>query len=135
MRSVQRGVTLLEMVVVIVIVALAFAALAGLFAMAGRALPLNERLQGAGQLAQACAERILSARHTPGFVFNTPAATLQATYCDAASTGYTLSLAESAGPIDASLCPTAVTCRAFTVSVTPSPSGDVSSRLDFLLVQ
>lgn len=120
---------------VIVIVGLAFAALAGLFAMAARALPLNDRMQGAGQMAQACAERIMAARHTPGFVFTTSAASLQASYCGASATGYTLALTEAAGALDTGLCPSTVTCRAFTVSVSSSSGGEVSSRLDFLLVQ
>ncbi len=135
MKAVERGVTLLEMVMVIVIVAVAFTALASLFGMAGRALPLNDGMQGAGQMAQACAERILSARHTPGFVFNTAASSLQANHCGMASAGYTLALTEASGPLDAALCPSTVTCRAFTVRVTPAVAGGASSQVDFLLVQ
>jgi prepilin-type N-terminal cleavage/methylation domain-containing protein len=132
MKSRQSGVTLLEMVMVIVLVGVAFAALAGLFAMAVRALPLNERTQSTGQLAQGCVERILSARHTPGFVFTTEAAVLQSVYCAMTNNDHSLLLTESV--LSSSVCPTGLSCRHLTVRVTPI-AGGVSSSLDFLLVQ
>lgn len=135
MKTAQKGVTLIEMVLVITIVGLAFAALAGLFATAVFTLPLNERMQSAGQVAQACVERIYAARHTPGFVFTTSTSTLQSTYCSAGSSN-TLVLSETTASMASGVCPgSSFSCRQFSVLVTPTAGGGVSSRQDFLLVK
>jgi prepilin-type N-terminal cleavage/methylation domain-containing protein len=136
-QSVARpsGVTLLEMVLVMVILGLAFTALSGLFATAVRTLPVNDQLQSAGQLAQGCADRILSARRTPDFVFTTPVGTLVTSHCAFTSTAFTLTLSEAAGPLAASLCPSGLSCRHLTVSVTPVAGSGVAAQLDFLLAQ
>lgn len=131
----QYGVTLLEMVLVIVILGLAFTALSGLFATAVRTLPVNDQLQSAGQLAQGCAERILSARRTPDFVFTAPVSTLVTSHCAFTSTAYTLILSEAAGPLPPPLCPTGLSCRHLTVTVSPLAGSGAGAQLDFLLAQ
>lgn len=135
MQTQQRGVTLLEMVLVIVVLGIAFTALSGLFATAVRSLPVNDRLQSAGQLAQSCAERILSARRTPDFVFDADLSTLASSHCAFSDTAHTLSLTEAAAPLSPPLCPTGLSCRHFTVTVAPTTGSGVSAQLDFLIAQ
>jgi len=111
----QRGVTLLEMVVVIAVVATAAVSLGGLFANSVATLPHNERLQRAAQLAQGCAERIYTARHLPE-----------------SAAAFTLAItSDSAG----AACLSGLVCRQLVISVSDSASPGMVSRVDLLLVK
>jgi len=133
----QRGVTLLEMVVVMVLVAVGAVALGGLFTTAVRALPGNEQLQSAGQLAQACAERVYAARHTPGFVFEALPASLATNHCGvpAGAAAYELTLDEAPQPLPATVCPAGLTCRQLVAQVGHRTQPGFVARVDFLLVK
>jgi prepilin-type N-terminal cleavage/methylation domain-containing protein len=63
----QGGFTLLEMVAVVVILAVAAVPLAGLFSQAGYGALQDEALQGATQLAQEHAEFLMAARRQNGY--------------------------------------------------------------------
>ncbi len=136
-RQMHRGVTLLEMVVVVVLVAVAAVSLGGLFTTAVRGLPGNEQLQSAGQLAQACAERIYAARHVPGFVFEATPASLAVAHCGlpAGAAAYALTLTETAQPLPAAVCPVGLVCRHLVVKVSHATTAGFVSQLDFLLVE
>ncbi len=131
------GVTLLEMVLVVVVVAVAAVSLGGLFTTAVRGLPGNEQLQSAGQLAQACAERVYAARHAPGFVFEATPASLAAAHCGlpAGAAAYALTLTEAAQPLPAAVCPAGLLCRHLVVQVSHATTAGFATRLDFLLVE
>jgi type II secretory pathway pseudopilin PulG len=129
----QRGFTLLEAVFVIVIAGSGFMAISSLFAMAVRTLPLNERLQSAGQLAQGCAERILSARHTAGFVFGVDLPTLESNFCILPDASHALEITEASAA--SGVCPTGMTCRHLTITVARVTPPQTSVQLDLLLVQ
>ena len=62
----QQGFTLIEMVLVIVIIAIASVPIFGLFTQASTSLLTNESIQTAAQLAQERAEFLLAIRRDPG---------------------------------------------------------------------
>lgn len=87
----QRGATLVEMVLVILILGIASIAIMDQFVNMARSYTVNERLQTGAQLAQGCAEQILATRRLQGY------AAAIASSCPAlppsyASAGYTRSV-------------------------------------------
>lgn len=60
-----RGISLIEMIVVMVLVSAAAVPLLSLYGVVVRSLPINEDTQTAAQLAQECAEHVLAARRNP----------------------------------------------------------------------
>ena len=66
-RCGQRGATLVEMVVVIIILGIASIAIMDQFVNMARSYAGNERLQTGAQLAQGCAEQILATRRLQGY--------------------------------------------------------------------
>jgi prepilin-type N-terminal cleavage/methylation domain-containing protein len=130
----QRGVTLLEMVVVIAVVATAAVSLGGLFANSVATLPHNERLQRAAQLAQGCAERIYTARHTADFEFDTTPALLESAYCGLPESAAAFTLAITSDSAGAA-CLSGLVCRQLVISVSDSASPGMVSRVDLLLVK
>ena len=67
MNKMQKGFTLIELVLVIIIISAASVPLFSLFSQASTSLLNNEDIQTAAQLAQERAERILSLRRSQGF--------------------------------------------------------------------
>jgi prepilin-type N-terminal cleavage/methylation domain-containing protein len=65
--SAQKGFTLIELVLVIVIVAVASVPLFGLFTQASSSMLSNEAIQTAAQLAQERVELVLGVRRKQGF--------------------------------------------------------------------
>lgn len=63
----QRGVTLIEMVIVIVVLAIGATAIMDQFVNSARSYQTNESVQTAAQLAQECAEHILATRRLQSY--------------------------------------------------------------------
>lgn len=119
----QRGVTLIEMVIVIVILAIAATAIMDLFVNSAKSYQTNESVQTAAQLAQECAEHILATRRTQGY------ATAITTTCAAlpAVAGYATTVTPGAEPAACATSP----CRQFDVVVTHN--GTERARVVFML--
>lgn len=66
----NRGVSLIEMIVVIVMVSAAAVPLLSLYGAVARSLPINEDTQTAAQLGQECSEHILAARRNPAIGYS-----------------------------------------------------------------
>lgn len=81
-RRNQRGVTLVEVVMAIVILGIAAVAIMDQFVNSVRSYAVNESVQTATQLAQECAEHVLATRRLQGYAAGTPA-------CPALSGTYT----------------------------------------------
>jgi len=64
-RPLHKGVSLIELIIVIVVVSIAAVAMLPLFGGVARSLNINEDTQTAAQLGQECAEHILAARRNP----------------------------------------------------------------------
>lgn len=61
----SQGVSLIEMIVVIVLVSAAAVPLLSLYGGVVRSLPINEDTQTAAQLGQECSEHVLASRRNP----------------------------------------------------------------------
>ncbi|MBI5463268.1 MAG: type II secretion system protein [Gammaproteobacteria bacterium] len=103
----QRGATLVELVMVIVILSVASVALMDQFVNASKSYQIDEQVQTATQLAQECAEHILATRRTQDYD------TAIASNCDALPVvaGYATNVAPTA-------CATSPPCTEITVTVT-----------------
>lgn len=93
----QRGFTLVEMVMVIVILAIASVALMDQFVNTAKSYLINEQLQTSTQLAQECAEHILATRRLQNYAtaITTACPTLPASYTSA---GYLRTVSFGAAP-------------------------------------
>lgn len=120
----QRGFTLIEMVMVIVILAIASVALMDQFVNTSKSYLIDEEIQTAAQLAQECAEHILATRRLQGY------ATAIATNCSTLPSvaGYTLSVSPGAAP---TACFTWPLCTEVTVAVTQG--GNTRASVVFML--
>ena len=122
----QRGVTLIEMVIVIVILAIAATAIMDQFVTGARSYETNESVQTAAQLAQECAEHILATRRLQGHT----AATAATTICDALPTiaGFTPTVSFVVAPT-----PPCVTAPCTEVTVTVTQGGNTRANVVFML--
>ena len=128
-RSLQGGFTLLEMIMVMVIIALASVPILGQFTQAGSTLLLDEEIQTAAQLAQARAETVLADRRANGYVAiatGTVNETLTGNFA-----GYTRSTTVNQPPVGSG-CAVGATCKEVIVSV--SRGGNTRSEITFILV-
>lgn len=125
----QRGFTLIELVLVILMLALAAVPLFGLFTQASASLLSNERLQTAVQLAQERAEGILAQRRSQDYAaigIGSTTDTLGADY-----SGYTRTVLVSQPPSGPG-CPGGASCKEVVVSV--AQGGETLAQVTFLLV-
>lgn len=122
----QRGATLVEMVMVIVILAGGTVAVMDQFVNSSRSYQTNEATQTAAQLAQQCAEHILATRRLQGHA----AATATPTICDALPvfTGYTPTVSFAVAPT-----PPCVTAPCTLVTVTVTQGGNPRASVVFML--
>jgi prepilin-type N-terminal cleavage/methylation domain-containing protein len=113
----QRGVTLIELIVVIVAMTAGMALLGSYFIEPAQSVAVNENIQVAWQGAQACADFSLGRARAPGSTANIT--TGMADPCPAAPVGATRSfvVANLAGGTEP-CAGAAWTCRTVTVSVT-----------------
>ena len=122
----QRGVTLIEMVIVIVILAIAATAIMDQFVTSARSYETNESVQTAAQLAQECAEHILATRRLQGYA-TAIAATCPALPAAYTSSGYVRNASFGAAP---AACVTAPCAQ---VDVVVTHSGSERARVVFML--
>jgi prepilin-type N-terminal cleavage/methylation domain-containing protein len=131
----QRGFTLLELVLVILVIAVASVPLFGLFTQATASLLDNERIQTAAQLAQERAESILALRRSQNFAavgLGTVTDTLSANY-----SAYTRTVSVSQPPTGpgCALHPvTGVSAACKEVVVNVAQGGNTLAEISFLLV-
>jgi len=122
----QRGVTLIEMVIVIVILAIAATALMDQFVNSAHSYQTNESVQTSAQLAQECAEHILATRRLQDY------ATAIASTCPALPAAYTTAgYARSASFGAAPAACVTVPCTQVDVAVTRG--GTERARVVFML--
>lgn len=114
----QAGLSLIELVVVITVLSVASVSIAAGFAQLGRSQLLNEDLQAASQMAQACAEHLTASRR------NTTYATML-TDCSAlgAFNGYGPPTVTTFAPAAGTTCPTGATCTGFLITAAYGANG------------
>lgn len=124
--ALQRGFTLIGLVITMVIISVASLALINQFSAAGKSYLSNEHLQTSTQLAQACAEHILATRRLQTYAIATASScpALPASYTTA---GYAHTLSVDAAP---AAC---VTLPCAQVSVIVTRSGTEQARIVFML--
>ncbi|MBI5041492.1 MAG: prepilin-type N-terminal cleavage/methylation domain-containing protein [Gammaproteobacteria bacterium] len=122
----QRGFTLVEMVMVIVILGIASVALMDQFVNASKSYLIDEQLQTSTQLAQECAEHILATRRLQGY------ATAIATNCLALPAAYTTAgYARNATPgVEPAFC---ITSPCVQVDVVVTQGATERARVVFML--
>jgi len=125
----QNGFTLIELVLVILMLAIAAVPLFGLFTQASASLLSNERLQTAVQLAQERAEAIMAMRRSQDFAAVATGSTTDT--LGIAYSGYTRTVTVSQPPTGAG-CPGGGTCKE--VVVTVAEAGSTLAEITFLLV-
>jgi prepilin-type N-terminal cleavage/methylation domain-containing protein len=129
----RAGFSLLELVMVIVVVAIAAVAIGSAFAHASRSLALNEDLQRASQVAQECAEHILSLARPPRGHYAAVPVGAGSTLCNGmAAAGFNRTVNVSAMAAAAPLCAAGWNCRRVQISVT---KGSAAVEINFMIVQ
>lgn len=128
----QRGFTLIELVVVIVVISAGLLGMTGLFSTAVRALSTNQDMLTVGQFAQSCAEEVLAFHHRT----NLATAATVPTLCTSTQTGYARTLSVSTPYLNQAAkpwCPSNVTCRDVSITVTSSLNPGIRSQVDLML--
>jgi prepilin-type N-terminal cleavage/methylation domain-containing protein len=125
----QQGFTLLELVMVILVVALASVPVLGQFAQVSGSLLANEEIQTAAQLAQERAEGILADRRIQGYAAIATGTTIDALTGSYAAYGRTVTVTE---PPSGSGCAVGATCKEVVIST--SLGGTPRAELTFILV-
>lgn len=125
----QSGFTLIELVLVILMLAIAAVPLFGLFTQASASLLSNERLQTAVQLAQERAEAILALRRSQDFAAIGTGSTTDA--LGATYSGYSRTVMVSQPPTGPG-CPGGASCKE--VVVTVADASTTLAEISFLLV-
>ena len=125
----QQGFTLLELIMVIVIVALAAVPILGQFTRVSSSMLVDEEIQTAAQLAQERAEGVLADRRSLGYASiptGTSIDSLAGNYA-----GYTRTLSVNEPP-SGSGCATGASCKE--VIVTVDRGASTRAEVTFLLV-
>jgi prepilin-type N-terminal cleavage/methylation domain-containing protein len=125
----QRGFTLLELVMVITLIALASIPILGQFSQASSMLLTDEIIQTAAQLAQERAEGLLADRRSNGY-----AAVLTGTTSDVltgAYSSYSRTVTVTSPPVGSG-CAVGATCKEVIIGV--DHSGRTRAQLTFMLV-
>ena len=128
-RTRQAGFTLIELILVIIIVALASVPILGQFTQVAGSTLIDEEIQTAAQLAQERAEQILALRRDQGY-----AAVATGTTNDVLTgnySSYTRSVTVTQPPAGGG-CATGATCKGVVVSVDRGPKN--RARVSFVLV-
>ena len=131
----DRGFTLIELVMVMIVVSVGLLGIASLFSTTSNALSTNETLQQAAQYAQECAERVTAVRRDLGFI-STSINDVMCNLLGALPPGFTRTLTGT-GSTDtyiggaSTACPNGVTCRNVGVTVA---GNSVSSSITVMLV-
>jgi prepilin-type N-terminal cleavage/methylation domain-containing protein len=115
MRS-MRGLTLIELIMVIVVISVAATFFATSFVELSRGLGVDENAQTAAQLAQACSEHILARRRGTGGYASVASGMCTGIPALAGFGSYTV--ADTVAAYAGSACPPSATCEQVTVTVT-----------------
>jgi prepilin-type N-terminal cleavage/methylation domain-containing protein len=134
MTRAHRGFSVIELIMVIVVVAIAAVAIGGAFASMSRSLALNEDLQRASQVAQECAEHILSRTRPPRGHYAAVAAAAPSAECNGlAAAGFNRTVNVTAMATGGtSLCAAGWACKRVQVSVS---KGAAAVEVNFMIVQ
>lgn len=121
----QRGFSLIELVVVIVLLGISAVALLQQFSQAAGSLGQNVQIQTAAQLAQGCAEHLLAVRRGEGY------AIAIGTDCSglAGIAGYATSVTPQGSP---AACPVGASCEELLVTV--NHGADTRAQVSLMLV-
>jgi Tfp pilus assembly protein PilV len=117
----QQGVSLIELVAVIVALAAGMALLGTAYVQPARSITDNANIQTAWRVAHACADQTLGRVRAPGQFSNLPVGTSTLTF---GGTSCTI----TAGPDVANCLGTAFTCRPVNISAT---TGGYTAALNF----
>jgi prepilin-type N-terminal cleavage/methylation domain-containing protein len=133
MTRARAGFSLIELIMVIVVVAIAAVAIGAAFAHMSRSLALNEDLQRASQVAQECAEHIVSRARPPRGHYAALAAAAPSAECDGiAAAGFNRVVNVTAMAAGGALCSAGWNCKRVQVSVT---KGSAAVDINFMIVQ
>jgi prepilin-type N-terminal cleavage/methylation domain-containing protein len=110
----NKGFTLIELVMVIVLLSISTAGLVTLFGQLTGSLSINNDIQTAAQLAQECAEHLLAARRQAGYDLG------GTTNCSALPTfnGFGPPAVTISDPYAGSACPATANCKLLTINAT-----------------
>jgi prepilin-type N-terminal cleavage/methylation domain-containing protein len=129
----MRGFSLIELIIAIVVVAIAAVAIGSAFAYTSRSLALNEDLLRASQVAQECAEHILSRARPPRGHYAAVAVASPSPECDGiAAAGFNRVVNVTAMAAGGALCDAGWSCKRVQVSVT---KGSAAVEINFMIVQ
>jgi len=127
----NRGVTLIELLAIVVTMAAAGTILTSMYIQLPRATQVDEQSQHAAQLAQQCSERILSRRRSTavgaGF------ASIASGMCAGLPVLPGYAVADTATPLAGGACPALANCLRIVVTVTRSAV--TVAATDFIVVQ
>lgn len=131
--SARAGFSLIELIMVVVVVAIAAVAIGAAFARVSGSLALNEDLQRASQLAQECAELILSRARPPRGHYAAVAAAAPSAECDALGAGgFTRTVNVTAIAPPTALCAAGWSCKRVEISVSRAAA---LASVNFMIVQ
>jgi prepilin-type N-terminal cleavage/methylation domain-containing protein len=127
----MKGFSIIELVMVVVVVAIAGTAIGSAYAYLSRSLALNQDLQRGAQIAQECAEHIVGRARKPGTYASVPTG---ATACNAIAVAAPYSRTVAVADIAAvgTLCTVANGCKS--VSITVQNGAVTLVTLNFMLV-
>jgi prepilin-type N-terminal cleavage/methylation domain-containing protein len=131
----MRGFTLIELIIAIVVVAIAAVAIGSAFAYMTRAQVLSADLQRASQIAQECAEHIVGLGRRPGSYAGIAPVALNSAICNglpAITPGFTrtVNIVNVAGA-GASFCAAGWACKRIEVT---AQRGSAIVRLNFMMI-
>lgn len=133
MTRARAGFSLIELIMVIVVVAIAAVGIGAAFAHMSRSLALNEDLQRASQVAQECAEHIVSRARPPRGHYAALAEAAPSAECDGiAAAGFNRVVNVTAMAAGGALCSAGWNCKRVQVSVT---KGSAAVDINFMIVQ
>lgn len=132
-RNRQLGFTLIELVAVIIVMAVAAVPLFGLFSQSGVSMLANEETQTAAQLAQERAEHLMAVRRNRGYGDVELSTNLSEDLNGTNYSRYTRSTTIT-NPFTGNGCPGGATCKQVLVQVSDDASGTVRSAVTFVLV-
>jgi len=130
-----RGFTLIELIIAIVVVAIAAVAIGSAFAYMTRSQALSSDLQRATQIAQECAEHVVGLGRKPGSYAAVAPVAAGSTICDtlpAITAGFTrtVNITDVAGS-GALLCAAGWACKRVEIV---AQRGAAAVRLNFMLI-
>ena len=127
----EKGFTLIELIIVLVILSLASVPLFGLLTQASASLLANERVQTAAQLAQERGEQLMAVRRLLGYSDAALAGGTTNEVLTGNFTGYTRSTVIN-DPFVGAGCPGGATCKEVVISV--DEGGSTRAQVTFVMV-